>query len=601
MIDFQLAAARAEMEYAQLLQSKNADDRNIPKLRKDVREGLLRIIKITGPHQQAAREMLASYGLGKERTNEVVEIPKVKNFEEAVKEASSRFESLQNELVTQQTLQDTLGKESDEAKRKPILDQLNTVNDTINRLREQAGELYSMAIRMFPKGGEMSQLNDARYRLAYIQLERGNPRGAIAIGEFLSHTMAGDPTGLQAATVALAGYGRLISGADVETQGRIATQLQPFAEFMVSTWPESTQAQAAASTLVQLAMNAGDIDKARMYMDKLPGGSGKAGALKRDLGARLAAEFFQEKFKLAEGAEVPAALVQKRDAAIEVLQAGLKGMTKNDVDARALDAINALARLYLSVGKVNEAIAWTNHKELAPVALLRSKSVNIDQSLTKLDSYRTALQTSISMLGGAADKAESPDVVLKEIEKLVGELKEAAGSDSEGNKRLTAIFVSVAREVQDMIESTKSPPIKQKLADGMVLLCKQVAASSDEFNTKFWAGRELSNVAAKLDASASKTKQTLYKSPPSCLKVSWRKKQRSRAGSICPMVRWQCEYSLPSRCVKLVSINRRSISSSKSSARRSRHWNCKSRRLRPIKLGVTQVCRNTMSKRSTAR
>ena len=510
VIDFELAASRAKIEYALLLQSKSADDRNVPKLRKDVREGLLRIIKINGSHQQAAREMLAQYGLGKERTNESVEVPKVKNFDEAIKEAATRFENLQNELVTQQTLQDTLGKESDEEKKKSILDQLNGTNETINRLQEQSGELYSTAIRMFPKGGEISQLNDARYRLAYIQLQRGNPRGAIAIGEFLSQVLAGDPTGLQAATVALAGYGKLISEADLESQGRIANQLQPFAEFMVATWPESTQAQAAASTLVQLAMNSGDIEKARAYIDKLPGGSGKAGSLKRDLGARLAAEFFQEKFKLAEGAEMPANVTAKRDAAIEVLQAGLKGVTKGDIDARALDAINSLARLYLSIDKVNEAIELTQNSETSPVALLRGKSINVEQNLTKLDSYRTALQVSISMLGqGAKQNNGNPDAILKEIEQLVRELRETAGNDAEGNKRLTSIFVSVAREVQDMIDSAKSAPVKQKLADGLILLCQQVAASSEEFSTRFWAGRELSNVAGKLDASSAKTKQTL--------------------------------------------------------------------------------------------
>lgn len=510
VIDFQLAAARAKIEFAQLLQSKNADDRNIPKLRKDVREDLLRIIKINGPHQIAAREMLAQFGLGKERSSEVVEVPKVKNFEEAVKEASSRFENMQTELVTQQTLQDSLAKETDEAKKKEIADQLGGVNDTINRLQDQASELYGTGLRMFPKGGEMGALNDARYRLAYLQLQRGKPRSAIAIGEFLAHVLAGDPTGLQAATVALAGYGKLISDADLASQGSIANQLQPFAEFMVTTWPESTQAQAAASTLVQLAMNAGDIAKAREYIDKLPGGSGKSGTLKRDLGARLAAEFFQEKLKLTEGAEVPAALVTKRDAAIEVLQAGLKGITQKDIDSRAMDAINSLVRLYLSVGKIDEALEWINNKELAPVVILRSKLVNVDQNLTKLDSYRTALQASISMLSSAAgQKPETADAILKEIDKLVGELREAAGSDSEGSKRLTSIFVSVAKEIQDMIDTAKTPQIKQKLADGLVLLCQQVAASSDEFNTRFWAGRELSNVAMKLDASSAKTKQTL--------------------------------------------------------------------------------------------
>ncbi len=285
----------------------------------------------------------------------------------------------------------------------------------------------------------------------------------------------------------MAGYGKLISEADQEAQGRIANQLQPFAEFMVATWPEATQSQAAASTLVQLAMNAGDIDKAMSYIEKLPSGSGKGGALKRDLGARLAAEFFQEKAKLTDGAEVPPALITKRDAAMSVLQSGLEGISKNDVDGRALDAINALARLKLATGNIADAFAWTNHKDLAPVVLLRTKAVTVEQNLTVLDSYRTALQAYIGMLSVAGNNGQNPDDILKEIEKLVLELRSAAGNDAEGSQRLTSIFVSVAREIQDMIDAAKAPPVKQKLADGLVLLCKQVAASSEEFNTRFWA------------------------------------------------------------------------------------------------------------------
>ncbi len=378
VIDFQLAAVKVKMEFAQLLQSKNADDRNVPKLRKDVREDLLRVIKITGPHQQAARELLAQYGLGKERTNEVVEFAQGQEFRRGIKEAGARFELLQTELVTQQTLQDTLAKESDESKKKGILDQLNATGATINRLQDQAGELYAAGIRMFPKGGEISQLNDARYRLAYIQLQRGNARVAIAIGEFLAQTLAGNATGLQAATVALAGYGNLISKLTWKLKVALPISSSPL-QNLCGYVPEATQTQAAASTLVQLAMNAGDIDKARSYIDKLPGGSGKAERSNAIWAQRLAAaEFFQDKLKQS-GDEVPAALTAKREAAIEVLKSGLNGRPRTISMLCALDAINSLARLYLSVGKIDEAIALTTDKELGACrfTFARSPSISI--------------------------------------------------------------------------------------------------------------------------------------------------------------------------------------------------------------------------------
>ncbi|MCC6510345.1 MAG: hypothetical protein IT423_14675 [Pirellulaceae bacterium] len=511
-IDFLLAAARARLVYATQLQEQDPSDRNSPKLRKDARELLARIVRINGPHQQPARELMAQLGMGKDRSTTPVELPKVSSFEEAVKEAGTRIDSLQTEMVSQQTLQETLDKETDPAKQQALRDQLAPVNETITRLQDQSAELLELGLRMFPQGGDMAELNDARYRLAYIELQRGHAWEAIAIGEFLAVTNGGSPTGLQCATVALSAYGRLITDADTEMQKKLTSQLQPFAEFMVATWPESSQAQAAASTLVQLAMNSGDVDKAQAYVSKLPSSGGKSDSLRREIGLRLAQEYFQEKIRLADGAPIPPELIAQRDDAATQLQAGLQGIKREEIDARVIEAINSLVRLHLASGRVDEAAKWMNNPDLAPVLLLRANPDLVEQRLTKMDSYRTALQATISQLGKETSaKSDTSATVLKDIETLIGELRTAAGTDADGSKMLTSIFVSVARDLQELVEGAKTPALKQKLADGMVLLCRQVADSSDEYNTKFWAGTTLSKVAGALDDSALQTKKTLQR------------------------------------------------------------------------------------------
>ncbi|MGN6136681.1 MAG: hypothetical protein ACTHOU_19535, partial [Aureliella sp.] len=292
VIDFQLATAAARKTYAEALQAKDSNDRSIIKLRKEARDTLLKLVRISGPHQHEERELMASLGITKERVSEPVELPKVKNVEEAVKEANLRIEQMQTEQITKETLQQELDKATDDAKKKEFGDQLADVDATLARLSDQSGELLKVALRMFPPGGEPSELLETRYRLAYVELQRGNAWDAIAIGQFLAHTNAGSDTGLKCATVALAGYGKLITEADPELQKVLVDGLQPLAEFMVQTWPNSSEAQAAASTLVQLAMNAGDIAKARSYLDKLPTGTGKSDTLRRDIGLVLAGQYF---------------------------------------------------------------------------------------------------------------------------------------------------------------------------------------------------------------------------------------------------------------------------------------------------------------------
>ncbi len=107
-----------------------------------------------------------------------------------------------------------------------------------------------------------------------------------------------------------------------------------------------------------------------------------------------------------------------------------------------------------------------------------------------------------------------------------------------------------------MIDSAKNPQIKQKLADGLVLLCKQVSASSEEFNTRFWAGREQSEVAAKLDASSSKTKQTLVQESAK-LHEGILAKEAEKPGWIdVPNGAVSVRVFLHSPCAKLDSINK---------------------------------------------
>ncbi len=176
-----------------------------------MRDDLKRVVAISGPHQTSARELMAELGMGREKNDTPIELPKVTSYEQAIKEAESRFDALQTELVTQTTLQESLDKEADESKKGELKSQLETTNTTVARLEEQTAELYMSAIRMFTKGGDISDLNQTRYRLAYIELQRGNPWAAIAIGEFLAQQLAGTPTGLQAATISLAGYRELIN------------------------------------------------------------------------------------------------------------------------------------------------------------------------------------------------------------------------------------------------------------------------------------------------------------------------------------------------------------------------------------------------------
>ncbi len=505
VIDFQLASIRNQIALAEQLAKKDADDKNIAKIRKDARETLQKLVRISGPHQTAARELMVKLGISKEKAAAPVELPKVKNFEEALKEAVARLEQADEEGAAQEKLLQEIDKSTDEDQRKQFSDQLNTVNANLDRLYGQSSELLRTALRMFPPGGEAAQLAEVRYRLAYAELQKSNAWDAVAIGEFLASTNAGNETGLQCAKIALAGYGKLITEADPALQKTLTEPMQPFAEFMVRTWPDATESQAAASALTQLSMNAGDFESAKKYLDKLPTGGGRAARLRRDVGLVIADQYFQEKAKLADGATPSAELISKRDTAIAQLTSSVDGIKKDEVDSRFIQAINSLVRLNLASGKVDEAVKWINNKTLSPVELIRENPDLVEDKIVKLDTYRSALQATVSQLQTGSGNSDA----LKQVSKLIDELKVAAGTDKEGKEMLTSIFVKVARDLQDLVEGADSPAKKQKLAEGMVLVCQQIADSSDDFSTKMWAAQTLTNVGNALDKSAKETRESI--------------------------------------------------------------------------------------------
>ncbi len=505
VIEFLMSAAKARLAVAGETQAK--DDRNATKLRRDARESLQKLARINGPHQKEARQIMAELGMAKDKTAGPVTLPVVKSFEEANKEAAARIDQMQTDAIAEETLEQSLAAAKDDAEKKDISEQLSALRSSLEVTRSQASELLRIAIKLFPPNGDIADLNETRHRLAYAELQLEHSWEAIAIGEFLAHSNAGSESGLQSATIALAGYRQLINSTDEEGRKNLSLQLQPFAEFLVKTWPNAQETEIAASALIQMAMASGDVERARSYLGKLPSGTERADKLRREIGKVLADQYFQEKNKLADGTAASPELISKRDTAIEQLDLALKGIKKEAIDSSAVEGINYLVRLYLAAGKVNEATKWINDKDRAPLAVMKARPDVVSDRLVKLDTYRTALQAAVGTLGGKGAGKEND--TLKNIESLIAELRTTAGDDKDGKQLLTLIFVKLAKDLQDLVEGSKDPQTRSKLVDGMAIICKQIADNSEEFSNKFWAAQTLYKVSQSLDNSAQQAKQTL--------------------------------------------------------------------------------------------
>jgi hypothetical protein len=497
--------ASAKIALAKANQAKGGDEKLTSRLQKEARTELQQLVRAPGSHQDQARGLLAAMGV--EKTDAVAStatLPAVKNFSEAMQAAREKLEQSQTESLAVEVQREQLAglPEDQQATLQADIERLEkNIADT----RTAAIELLRRAMKLYKAEDGLDKLTDARYQLALLHLQTDQAWEAIAIGDFLARTNAGSPVGLQCATVALSAYGKLIAVADEQERLEVAAQLEPFAEFMVTAWPDSSEAQAAAGALVQLSLVAGEFDRAESYLQKLPADAPAGAKLRRETGLQLAARYFRGRAGLGADEPVPETLLALRGRAVAMLSAGLEGLTADQLDRISIEATNALIRMLLAEGKSAEAARWASRPELSAIAALRSRPELVEDRLVKLDTYRTALQASVAQLGQGGDAAE----VLRQLNTIVDEMRNAAGTDEEGRKLLAGIFVAIARDLQELVESAGSAESKEKLASGLGVLAGDVGKNAQDFATRLWSAQTLTKVAEALGPRADSRQQLL--------------------------------------------------------------------------------------------
>ena len=489
-LDFKLALAQARIDWANSLLSKDSSDRLAPRLRRDAREGIQALLRFSS-HQERARSMLAGLGI-EAKSPEVEELPKVKNFGEALTAAQERIVRLESSPIA--ILREQLKTAADEEK-PAIQKELDQAEQSATGDRRQAIELLRIALRLFKRTDDRDQLRQTRFQLGYQLAQDKQSWEAIAIGEFLSRSNPGTEIGVDSASVALAGFGEML-----KEQTKPATEsvdlLSAFAEFLVKTWPSSKPAQSAASALVRIAMIQGDWQKAEQYLALVPPDSGGASALRMDLGLVLYRQYLEQRSKLAAGTS-STELNQVRDRAMNMLKLGLTGLSKADYDQRAIEAKSILLRLLINLGKTDEVATLLSQPDLMPLELVRSNPNLVTDTNSLLNVYRTSLHL---LIGGLAASGEQ-STILEQTQRIINEMTAAAGNDVDGKKRLAGIMVGLAKDLKESLDQEKIIAKKEKLANGLTLLLGQLVASSDSFTTQYWAAQTLSSVSESFDTT----------------------------------------------------------------------------------------------------
>ncbi|GIW99567.1 MAG: hypothetical protein KatS3mg111_2900 [Pirellulaceae bacterium] len=467
-IAMRLALYKARLAWADELKKKDPDDRVSSRLVRDTRSDLRSLLRTPGPHVDEVQQLLAKVGVASGGSAiEVEAIPAVKTFAEAYSAAQQRIDAAETESLAAEVLREKGDEEGARA-----------VEEKVNQLRQQAVELLQRALALFGPEDDRDTLFDARYRLAFLKLKLADPFSATAIAEFLARTHPRTERGLRAAALALGGLSDLLRTAGDKEKVALMAHLEPLAEYLVATWPDSTEAAAASAALVQLALINNELDKVERYLQLIPATGESASQLRRDVGLAMYGEYLQRRRRA--GEEAPE-VVDIRDKALRTLQPAVAWLQSSPPQERNVEALNAYVRLLLASNQVEAAVAVLQD-DASPLRLVQQQAEAIEPRVA-MDTYRTALQTTIAAL---SDGLIDADQAIASTQQYIDRLQELAAKADNGAQVLAAIFVQLAKDTSDRLAATTDDQAKQRLAQALLLVAAQ-AATSDNFNTRYWA------------------------------------------------------------------------------------------------------------------
>ncbi|RPH79829.1 MAG: hypothetical protein EHM77_05540 [Planctomycetaceae bacterium] len=279
-------------------------------------------------------------------------------------------------------------------------------------------------------------------------------------------------------------------------------------DYLTRTWPNDRQAAAAKGVMIRLALDDDRWDDARQLIGQMPEGADRS-SYQRLMGQLLWNRSLM--LRQENRAEESTALLPQ---AASELRAGLDGLPEPTVVPEPLQAALVLAKVELRQGNPAAALAALDHPNYGPVKLAGTVP---DPSEGFASDLRGAeLQAVVGLMTTDGSEAEA---LLSRATEVMEKLRTSVGDQPGANERLVRIYLGLARDIRDQLDSA-DPARKAKLIDAFKVFLDSIASSTREPTTLQWVGQTLmqlgessmganeiraSGQAAALLASATKT------------------------------------------------------------------------------------------------
>lgn len=368
----------------------------------------------------------------------------------------------------------------------------------VEESRADALRYYRMALGMATPETNSDELNTIRYYLAFLYFNAGDMYRAAVTGEFLAKRYPNSPGGKPGAQIAMIAYLRLIGagqpGEDLTFENGKLTEV---ANILSERWPNDPEAAEAILMLIRSAVLDGELDKAAALLEKVAPDSPKRGSAELMVGQSLWADYLK-KTRLPEGDrprqdELNAKLTRAREiltAGVERLKAAVEA--GEPVSKPLAVGVLSLAQMAVASGDAEQALPWLDDPKVGVVTLVEAKNPALAGDLA-VEVYKAALRAYV-----AAQQLDKAEATMNALERLVGQ-------DGQGGARLTQIYISLGKELQDQIMLLRDDPTKTaqlgKVLQGFGLFLDRIAARSEgnTFSSLNWVAETFNGLGSGLD------------------------------------------------------------------------------------------------------
>ncbi len=450
------------------------------------------VAKFTSDYQKDAQQLVAELG-GPDRTGEKL-VPKT--FAEAKNAGKEALDSIQPATLVVNRVPARIAAEKDPAAKAALQEQLDAAKETLATAQDDAMDYFRTALTLADSETPSDEIAVVRYFLCYLYYTKQQYYDAGVLGEFIAQRYPSTAGARPCAQIALASYLSLYDENQTEDKDFEVRRIVSIAEYTVNKWPDQPEAADALNALIRFSIDAGELDRAEMFLAKMPKSSPKLGEAQLKVGQAIWRECLEKArtIQAAEEGEDPgAADIAALKDALKSLQAKARDVLSTGFDAtKGSGSVNgtlllaglSLAQAYVEAQTAEdaaEAIAVLEHEQAGPLTLVRAGHPGAQNEGYIQETLKTALRAYILALGSTGDA----DAVIAKSKQVMSELKAATGDTPEGKARLVNVYVGLASDLDARLADA-SDEAKDSLSKGFEAFLQQLSSSATELNVVNW-------------------------------------------------------------------------------------------------------------------